>query len=313
MKIVLTYTLSIALLFSASTVLSQDRAANTSLILAINKIRDEVCGDRIFVQGSALYEKWANIGILSEVQFFFLSNSCQELAYPDFDARQIQRAMRSCLGESVIRLSDQEAKDLRRNRLLLLLTSEEVLKARYPFATSPKCPFFREFPEYGLQPGMRIAEYNPGTGLSCLLMATGWPGLQVYAIEPDPAFRSPILSYIKSTDQVSEGSNITMVQSRKKSIKLEGEALDLLLMRYDFAALEHKDDILQSIHQSLKPTGRLVIVERDTDDKTLKKRGLTRVGLIPKPSIEYWLERNGFKLKREKNTGEDWVLVFEKA
>ena len=162
----------------------------------------------------------------------------------------------------------------------------------------------------GLCPGMSVADIGSGTGLFAWLFAekVGTKG-KVYAVEIAPAF----LNYIN--DQATRrglDKVVQTVRSTQETTNLAPGSIDVAFVCATYHHFEHPKTVLSSIHQALRPGGRLVIIDfdlrKDNSDfvrerarapketyfEEIKSAGFTQVEA--KPSLE--LKDNFFAVSR---------------
>jgi ubiquinone/menaquinone biosynthesis C-methylase UbiE len=112
----------------------------------------------------------------------------------------------------------------------------------------------------GLTPGMIVADIGAGTGLFTRLMAekVGAEG-KVYAVDIAPEF----LAHIAADAKKNGRKQIVTVRGNQETTNLPKGSLDLVFMSDVYHHLERPQQILGSLRESLKPGGRLVLVEFD--------------------------------------------------
>ncbi len=113
----------------------------------------------------------------------------------------------------------------------------------------------------GLKPGMAIADIGAGTGLFTLLFAEKvQPEGKVYAVDIAPNFLAFIDERAKEAklDEVVE-----TIRGTQTSTNLPPDSIDVAYICDTYHHFEHPAQSLASIHQALRPDGRLVIVEFD--------------------------------------------------
>ncbi len=113
----------------------------------------------------------------------------------------------------------------------------------------------------GLRPGMGVADIGAGTGLYTFLFAEQvGPKGQVYAVDISPAF----LGYIRK--QVKERGLEGVVKPTRGAdgtTNLPPASIDVAFICATYHHFEHPQKILSSIHQALRPGGRLVLIDFD--------------------------------------------------
>jgi ubiquinone/menaquinone biosynthesis C-methylase UbiE len=111
-----------------------------------------------------------------------------------------------------------------------------------------------------LTPGMVVADIGAGTGLFTRLMAEKvGPEGKVYAVDIAPEFLAHIAAYAKKNGK----KQILTVRGDQQTTNLPKGSLDLVFLSDVYHHLERPQHILASLRESLKPGGRLVLVEFD--------------------------------------------------
>lgn len=114
----------------------------------------------------------------------------------------------------------------------------------------------------GLRPGMSAGDIGAGTGLFTQLIAeqVGTSG-KVYAVD----ISSPFLKHIAAESSKKGRTQVTTVRSSQESTNLPAGSLDVAFLCDVYHHLEHHDQVLASIHQALRPGGRLIVIEFDRE------------------------------------------------
>ena len=109
-----------------------------------------------------------------------------------------------------------------------------------------------------LKPGMEIADIGAGTGFYTQLFAevVGKSG-KVYAVDISQNFIENILRIAKKQGL----NNIEGIINNPQSINLAPKSIDLAFICDTYHHFEYPQTILTSIHQSLRPGGKLVIID----------------------------------------------------
>lgn len=110
----------------------------------------------------------------------------------------------------------------------------------------------------GIMPGEQIADIGAGTGFYSQLFAraTGLDGW-VYSVEVAPKF----LQHIAARATADGIENLTPVLGTDVSIRLPPASVDLVFICDTYHHFEHFPQMLASIKRSLKPGGRLVLID----------------------------------------------------
>jgi len=158
----------------------------------------------------------------------------------------------------------------------------------------------------GLHPGQAVADIGAGTGLFSWMFAekVGSKGT-VHAVEIAPAF----LKFIgEQVHQRGLGKVVKTVRSTQETTNLASGSIDVAFVCATYHHFEHPGKVLASIHRSLRPGGRLVVIDFDLREdssafvrerarapKEVYCREIEAAGFVPidaKPSLE--LKENFF-------------------
>lgn len=114
-----------------------------------------------------------------------------------------------------------------------------------------------------LEPGARVADIGAGTGLYTLLFAekVGPDGV-VYAVDIAPRFLTLINQ--RADDLGLEG--VVSVLGRTDSITLPAESVDVVFIADTYHYFDEPSAMMRSIHEALRPGGRLYVVDFDLDE-----------------------------------------------
>lgn len=160
-----------------------------------------------------------------------------------------------------------------------------------------------------LKHGMAVADIGAGTGFFSMMIAdhVGDGGV-VYSVDIAENFIEHIAKRAKE-----EGlSNIHGVLCDPHSTKLDAESVDLIFVCDTYHHFEFPYDVLSSIHQALRPDGRLVIVdfERIKGVNTEWTLNHVRCG---KGTVTDEVKDAGFDFVEEIEMMDDqYVIVFKK-
>ncbi len=111
-----------------------------------------------------------------------------------------------------------------------------------------------------LKPGMVVADIGAGTGLFTRLMAEKvGPTGKVYAVDIAPEF----LAHIAADAKKNGRKQVVTVRGNQETTNLPKDSLDLVFLSDVYHHLERPQQILASLRESLKPGGKLVLIEFD--------------------------------------------------
>ena len=110
-----------------------------------------------------------------------------------------------------------------------------------------------------LKPGMIVADVGAGTGLFTRpLAAKVVPGGKVFAVDITEKF----VEHVKKTCREEGLKNVETILSSPTSAKLPPASTDLVFTCDTYHHFEYPFRMLASIHQALRPGGRLIIIDR---------------------------------------------------
>jgi predicted methyltransferase len=118
----------------------------------------------------------------------------------------------------------------------------------------------------GINPGMTVADVGAGSGyMTTRLARVVGPSGRVYATDLQPT----MLRIVEAKATAEKLSNVTVVRGTERETNLPTAAIDLALLVDVYHELSQPHDMLQSIRRSLKPDGRLVLIEYRREDPNL--------------------------------------------
>ncbi|MCP2043829.1 class I SAM-dependent methyltransferase [Pontibacter sp. HSC-36F09] len=165
----------------------------------------------------------------------------------------------------------------------------------------------RTIENMNLQPNMVVADIGAGTGFYTFQIAPKVPEGKVYAVEVQDRF----IKTLQSRRDKEGASHVTVVKGDSLQVNLPAQTVNIALMVDVYHELAYPKEILRSIHQALKPDGKLLLLEYKAEDPDVQIRALHK---MTKEQIRKELEANGFRLKRQ----EDFLpiqhfMLFEKV
>ncbi len=134
-----------------------------------------------------------------------------------------------------------------------------------------------------------VADIGAGTGYYSFKLAQKVTAGKVYAVEIQDAF----IKYLASRKKAVNATNVEVVKGTDHSTNLPENSLDLVIMADVYHELEYPHEILQSIKKSLRPAGKLLLLEYRGEDSSLPIKLLHKT-TIKQLNIE--MAANGFQL-----------------
>lgn len=163
----------------------------------------------------------------------------------------------------------------------------------------------------GLEAGMVVADVGAGTGLyTAGLSAAVGPEGRVYASDIVPAFLDRLRERVSG-----EGlQNVEVVQADPLDPRLPAAGVDLVFMCDVYHHVEYPDPYMRALAATLRPGGRLVLVDFERIEGVTSARMLKHIRASKETVIEE-VTAAGFSLVDEPELGleENYVLRFELA
>ena len=151
-----------------------------------------------------------------------------------------------------------------------------------------------------------VADIGAGSGYYTFRIAPKVPDGKVYAVE----IQDDAIKYLKERSGKLKNDNVIVVKGGEKSPNLPDDAIDLAIMVDVYHELYYPHEMLQAIRHSLKPRGKLLLLEYKAEDPAVEIKTLHKTSL---KQVTKELSANGFHLVQD---GEfmpiQHFLVFEK-
>ena len=163
----------------------------------------------------------------------------------------------------------------------------------------------------GLQPGMTVADVGTGIGYMLpFLSRRVAPGGRVIAEDIFDDF----LASARQRAENQKLDNVTFVKGTETDPNLPEAAVDIILALDVYHHFDYPEKMLAAIHKSLKPGGKLVVVEYYKRQEAMAGgRALTHIRL-DMPDVIKEIEANHFHLIAEKEHIPDsqYLLILRK-
>jgi ubiquinone/menaquinone biosynthesis C-methylase UbiE len=151
-----------------------------------------------------------------------------------------------------------------------------------------------------------VADIGAGTGYYTFRIAPKVPKGKVYAVE----IQDDAIKYLNDRSKKLKQNNIMVVKGSELSPNLPDNAVDLAIMVDVYHELIYPHEMLQAIRRSLKPKGKLLLLEYRAEDPKIEIKQLHKMSIV---QANKELKSNGFHLVQD---GEfmpiQHFLVYEK-
>lgn len=151
-----------------------------------------------------------------------------------------------------------------------------------------------------------VADVGAGSGFYTFRIAEKVPEGKVYAVE----IQENAIKYLQQKSKSLNLNNVEVVKGSAQQTGLPPGSIDLLIMVDVYHELEFPDAYLRSIKKTLKPSGKLLLLEYKAEDPAVRIRATHKMSVA---QVERELDANGFHLvERGKFLPLQHFLVFEK-
>ena len=137
----------------------------------------------------------------------------------------------------------------------------------------------------------KVADVGAGSGFYTFRIAEKVPEGKVYAVD----IQKEALDYINNKAKDQKVDNIVTILGSEKSPNLPENTLDLVLMVDVYHELAFPEEMLQNIRRSLKPSGKLLLIEYRGEDPKVAIKPLHKMTV---QQVKKELNANGFKLSK---------------
>jgi ubiquinone/menaquinone biosynthesis C-methylase UbiE len=166
--------------------------------------------------------------------------------------------------------------------------------------------------EMGLKPGMTVADVGTGIGYMLPFLSKR-VGPEGHVIGED--IQDDFLAMARQTAENKGLANVTFIKGTTTDPNLPEGGVDIVLVLDAYHHFDYPEKMLAAIHKSLRPDGRLVIVEYYKRETAMPNgRALTHIRL-DMPDVIKEVEANHFHLIEEKERIKNvqYMLVLEKS
>jgi ubiquinone/menaquinone biosynthesis C-methylase UbiE len=159
-----------------------------------------------------------------------------------------------------------------------------------------------------LKPGMSVADVGAGTGYMSLKMAKRvGPTGKVYAEDVQPE----MLQRVRANAAKAKAANVVTVQGSYTDPMLPKDQMDLVLLVDVYHEFSEPQKMLRGIRASLKPDGRLVLLEYRKEDPKIPINPTHKMSVA---EVRTELEAEGFHLAQVIETlPRQHILILTKT
>src|ERR1700742_1906873 len=120
-----------------------------------------------------------------------------------------------------------------------------------------------------------VADIGAGTGYYTFKIYHNVPEGKVYAEE----IQNDAVTYLKNKAGQLNASNVIVIKGKEQSPELPENSLDLALMVDVYHELSYPHEMLQNIRRSLKPKGKLLLLEYRAEDPKVDIKPLHKMSV----------------------------------
>jgi len=151
-----------------------------------------------------------------------------------------------------------------------------------------------------------VADIGAGSGYYTFRIAEAVPEGKVFAVE----IQDDAIQYLRDVSRDKGYKNVEVIKGSEKSPNLSPNSLNLAIMVDVYHELLYPQEVLQEIRSSLKPDGKLLLIEYRAEDPKVNIKKLHKMSV---KQITKELNANGFKLSQNGQfMNIQHFLVFEK-
>lgn len=151
-----------------------------------------------------------------------------------------------------------------------------------------------------------VADIGAGTGYYTFRIAPKVPQGKVYAVD----VQDESVAYLRKKAQELGLSKVEVVKGTSQSPNLPENSVDLAIMVDVYHELEYPHEMLQALRKSLKPDGKILLLEYRAEDPSIPIKELHKLS-VAQATKE--MKANGFKLvQRGDFLPIQHFLVYEK-
>jgi len=148
-----------------------------------------------------------------------------------------------------------------------------------------------------------VLDFGCGTGFFTIPIAK--VAARTIGADMSPKMLERTRSYAKRS-----GVRVDLIENDGTALKLPDEVVDMIFLNHVFHEIERRTMVLAEFLRIMKPSGRLVVVERTQGNFLSRKLGPP---VIDKKEVIQELEHAGFSLTEAIAHGKDTAIVSKRA
>lgn len=134
-----------------------------------------------------------------------------------------------------------------------------------------------------------VADIGAGTGYYTFRIAPRVPRGKVYAVD----VQDESVAYLRKKAQELGLNNVEVVKGTSRSPNLPENSVDLAIIVDVYHELEYPHEMLQALRKSLKPGGKILLLEYRAEDPSIPIKKLHKLSVA---QANKEMKANGFKL-----------------
>ncbi len=137
-----------------------------------------------------------------------------------------------------------------------------------------------------------VADIGAGTGYYSFKLSAKVPKGKVYAVE----VQDEMIAYLNNKKVALQDTIVKIVKGTGLSPNLPLNSVDLVIMVDVYHELQYPHEMLQAISKSLKPDGKILLIEYRGEDASVPIKPLHKITIV---QVTEELNANGFSLTED--------------
>jgi len=154
-----------------------------------------------------------------------------------------------------------------------------------------------------IRPSDVVVDFGCGPGFFTVPLAK--IAAKTIAVDVSPRMLESAASYAKKS-----GVTVHFLTSSGTEIKLEDHSVDMVFLNHVFHEIEEKPIVLREFLRIMRPSGRLVIVERTRGSRLFA--GKLGPPMIDQTEVTQEIERAGFAFAKTIRHGNDSIIIGQR-